>query len=70
MADKHNKPWNHIDLNKVNAFKAAEDITAWIADKEIKVRNVAGPRAGKDPLIILYSLHHIRYEQCNLWKDR
>jgi hypothetical protein len=24
MAEKHNKPWIHIDPNEVNAFKAAE----------------------------------------------
>ena len=48
MAVKHNKPWLHISLNKVNAFKAAENIGTWIAEHGIKVLNVAGPRASKD----------------------
>jgi Circularly permutated YpsA SLOG family len=43
MAEKHNKPWIHIDLNRVNPFKDAEH--------EIKVLNVGGPRASKDQLI-------------------
>jgi hypothetical protein len=69
MAVKHGRPFLHIDLHKVNAFKAAEDISNWVTQHEIKVLNVAGPRASKDPEIyeavkkilttVLY-LDHIR----------
>jgi hypothetical protein len=51
VAAKHNRPHLHIDLLRINGFKAAQDITAWIADNQIKVLNVAGPRASKDPRI-------------------
>jgi hypothetical protein len=69
MAVKHGRPFLHIDLHKVNAFKAAEDISNWITQHDIKVLNMAGPRASKDPGIyeavkkilttVLY-LDHIR----------
>ncbi|MBW2571411.1 MAG: putative molybdenum carrier protein, partial [Deltaproteobacteria bacterium] len=51
MALFHNRPWLHIDLNKTNSFQAAGKIKSWIAENDIKVLNVAGPRASKDPLI-------------------
>ncbi len=47
----HHRPWLHIDLNKTNAFQAAEKIKSWLAENEIEVLNVAGPRASKDPAI-------------------
>lgn len=49
MAIQHNRPWLHIDLNKTIAFQAAKKLRTWIAEKKIKVLNVAGPRASKDP---------------------
>lgn len=45
MTVKHARPFLHIDLNRVNGFKAAENIAKWIAEHGIKVLNVAGPRA-------------------------
>ena len=51
MAIYHNRPWLHIDLNNTIAFQAAEKIRTWIAENEIKVLNVAGSRASKDPNI-------------------
>jgi Circularly permutated YpsA SLOG family len=47
----HDRPWLHIDLNKTNAFQAAERIKSWLAENEIEVLNVAGSRASKDPAI-------------------
>ncbi len=49
MAIYHNRPWLHIDLNNTIAFQAAKKIRNWIAENEIKVLNVAGSRASKDP---------------------
>jgi hypothetical protein len=49
MAISRNKPIFHIDLNQVNAFRAAENIRNWIFDNKIEILNVAGPRKSKDP---------------------
>jgi hypothetical protein len=51
MVLRHGRPWLHIDLNKTEFFQAARQIRSWITDQEIKVLNVAGPRASKDPVI-------------------
>jgi hypothetical protein len=51
MTILHHRPWLHIDLNKSSAFQAAEKIKSWLAENEIEVLNVAGPRASKDPAI-------------------
>jgi hypothetical protein len=51
MAKKHSRPSIHIDLEVINGFRAAQTITTWIAHHRIKVLNVAGPRASKDPKI-------------------
>jgi hypothetical protein len=47
----HHRPWLHIDLNKTNAFQAAQKIKSWLTENGIEVLNVAGPRASKDPAI-------------------
>ena len=51
LAEKHHKERLHIDLTKTNAFEAGRAINTWIMRNEIKVLNVAGPRASKDPEI-------------------
>ena len=51
MAKKHTRPSLHIDLEVINGFRAAQTITTWITDHGIRVLNVAGPRASKDPKI-------------------
>ena len=51
MAEKHGKPWMHVDANKVSIEAAVELIKAWISGSQINVLNVAGPRASKDPKI-------------------
>lgn len=51
MAEKHNKVWIHVDASKVSVDAAVEVIRAWISGNKIKVLNVAGPRASKDPKI-------------------
>ena len=51
MAEKHCRPWIHVDANKHSVEGAAEIIRAWINGSQIKVLNVAGSRASKDPKI-------------------
>jgi hypothetical protein len=48
---KYGKPMLHIDLSSVTPFDAAVLINDWIVDYDIKVMNVAGPRASKDSKI-------------------
>lgn len=49
MALKHGRPWLHVDLNRTAAFRAAVTINEWLSGNDIRVLNVAGPRASKDP---------------------
>ena len=51
MAEKHNKPWMHVDANQLSVEAAVQIVSAWVSGNEIKVLNVAGPRASKDPRI-------------------
>jgi hypothetical protein len=51
FAEKHGKPYIHIDLEITPFPEAASMIREWIKHYNIKVMNVAGPRASKDPLI-------------------
>jgi hypothetical protein len=49
MAEKHTRPWLHIDLQQTSAFQCALRIRDWLAAQAIAVLNIAGPRASKDP---------------------
>jgi hypothetical protein len=51
LAQKYNRFCLHIDLNKTPAFIAASKINSWIIEHNIKILNVAGSRASKDPKI-------------------
>jgi hypothetical protein len=51
MAQKHNKPWMHVDANELSVEAAVQFVRAWISGSKIEVLNVAGPRASKDPRI-------------------
>jgi hypothetical protein len=51
MAEKHGRPCLHIDLNKTKKLQAAQNIESWITEHNIKILNVAGSRASKDPKI-------------------
>lgn len=59
MSMKHNRPWLNIELNKNSKFHAAEIVVTWIIENNIKVLNVAGPRASKDPEIYVDALNLI-----------
>ena len=51
IANKHNKPCIHFDLNDTIKFKAASILYAWVVQHEIEILNVAGSSASKDPNI-------------------
>ena len=51
MAERHGKPWIHVDVNRVSLEAAVELVRAWINGNDIKTLNVAGPRASKVPKI-------------------
>jgi hypothetical protein len=59
MAMKHNRPWLHIDISEHAKFNAATNIVSWISENGIRILNVAGPRASKDPEIYLNALNII-----------
>jgi hypothetical protein len=50
-AIEHKKPWIHLDMKELPMKEAAEKMISWLTENEIKVLNVAGARAGKDPAI-------------------
>lgn len=49
MALKHKKQLLHVDLNQTSSFDAASLISSWIKLYQVKILNVAGPSASKDP---------------------
>jgi hypothetical protein len=48
MAEKHNRPCLHIDLEKTPPFIASPEINTWIIDHNIEVLNVTGSKASED----------------------
>jgi hypothetical protein len=50
-AEKHSRPWLHVDLNTTNDFIAAQTISVWISENGIETLNISGPETGKDPKI-------------------
>jgi len=56
LAEKHQKPCLHINLNQKPEFQATVDITHWISTNGIEVLNVAGSRASHDPKIYTSTL--------------
>ncbi|MBW6461368.1 MAG: putative molybdenum carrier protein [Bacteroidales bacterium] len=52
-AEKHKKPWIHIDLEMTTCSEAVKMIQEWVERNGIKTMNVAGPRESKDPTIYL-----------------
>jgi hypothetical protein len=49
MTLKHRRPHLHVNLNESNRFQAVLNIVQWVQKNRIRVLNVAGPRASKDP---------------------
>ena len=51
LAHKHHRPCLHLDLNRVIAFNAAQQLNSWLQDNHIEILNVAGTRGSHDPRI-------------------
>ncbi len=51
LARRFARPCLHVDLARTGAPRAARRILDWLRRHEIRVLNVAGPRASKDPQI-------------------
>ena len=51
MAQKHDRPCLHIDLNTLLEFTAASRLNAWIKENDIEVLNVTGSRTSEDASI-------------------
>ena len=51
VAERHGRPWLHVDLDTASAFDAARSLNDWIRTYDIRVLNVAGARASQDPHI-------------------
>jgi hypothetical protein len=51
MVKYYGKPCLHVDLKKLDVLPAAVELLTWIDERNVKVLNVAGPRASKDPKI-------------------
>ena len=60
MAKKHGRPYLHVDFLKTAGFFAGHSINSWITNNRIKVLNVAGSRASKDPDIYRVTLKIFR----------
>jgi putative molybdenum carrier protein/uncharacterized protein DUF6794 len=56
LAEKHQKPCLHINLNQKPEFQATVDITHWISTNGIDILNVAGSRASHDSKIYASTL--------------
>lgn len=51
MAEKHGKPWIHVDADRISIDAAVQLVRAWTNGNQVQVLNVAGPRDSKDPRI-------------------
>lgn len=45
------KPCLHIDFNRAESNQVVDEASVWIVKSEIRILNVAGPRASSDPHI-------------------
>ncbi len=51
MDEEQNKPWLHLDLDKLGDNEALRVTEEWLMSIRPHTLNVAGPRASKDPMI-------------------
>ena len=60
LASNHNKAWLQVDFGQMDPVEAATEVHRWVVAKGIRILNVAGPRASKDPEIYSETYHAIR----------
>ena len=70
MAEKHGKPWIHVDANRVSVEAATEIIRAWLNGNDLEILNVAGPRASKDRKIYTTTKTILRTVLLSSYEDR
>lgn len=51
LAILHGRPCLHLDLEQLPLATASVRLSRWLREEEVRVLNVAGPRASKDPEI-------------------
>lgn len=50
-AIQNGRPWLHLNLETLSAFEASRIFNDWVKKYDIRVLNVTGPRASRDPRI-------------------
>ena len=60
LAKKHNRPWIHLDLDKLSVSDASKATASWIERNGIQILNVGGSRASKDPGIYKATMEILR----------
>lgn len=50
-AIEHGRPWLHLDMAHLSEEDAATTLKAWLGEHDVRVLNVAGPRASDNPHI-------------------
>ena len=51
LAEKHNKSFIHVDMNRMSIDEASEAVRIWLKKNQIETLNVESPRASKDSAI-------------------
>ena len=51
LAQKHCRPFLHLDLRSMSMSYASRMLSSWLTDNGIKILNIAGSRGSKDPEI-------------------
>jgi hypothetical protein len=51
MARRHSRPWLDLDTARLSIEQAAQTLRSWIAERDIEVLNIEGPRQSNDPKI-------------------
>ncbi len=51
FAGKYQKPWLHIDLDRMTRFEASIKISKWVLENRVEILNVTGSSSESDPNI-------------------
>ncbi len=60
LAQAHAKPCLHFELDCISEEEAAFRLQAWVLVNNIRILNVAGPRASSDPMIYQKTVHVLK----------